>query len=71
MKIINNKEELEKFVGYSFNEDAYDVDANWVICEMDYKYPILVECLGYDHKGEGFKVRNKEDMDELKKFINL
>lgn len=71
MKIINSQKELEQHIGYNFYEDAYDADANWVISEMEYNYPILVECLGYTHKGEAWKVREKKDLDELKKFLNL
>lgn len=70
MKVINSKEELEAHIGYSFWEDAYDVEANWIICEMEYTYPVLVECHGWDLKGEGWKVYQKSDIDELKKFIN-
>lgn len=71
MKIINSQKELEQHIGYNFYENAYDADANWVISEMEYDYPILVECLGYTHKGEAWKVRGRGDLDELKKFLNL
>lgn len=68
MKIINNKKELLDFAS---EDDAYDVDANWVIYEMEYKYPILIENLGYDHKGCAYKVRDKNDVEELKRFLQI
>lgn len=71
MKIVNNIKELEEFVGHSFWGGAYDADDNWIICEMEYEYPVLVESLGYTHKGEAFKVRTKEELSELKKFLGL
>ena len=57
MKIINNKTELLKF---ATEDNAYDVDANWVIYEMEYEYPILIECVGYDLKGVGIKQELKK-----------
>ncbi len=68
MKIINNKQEL---LNFATEDNAYDVDANWVIYEMKYKYPVIVECMGYDQKGCAYKVRDKSDLDELKKFLRL
>lgn len=68
MKVINNKKELLEFAS---EDDAYDIDSNWVICEMEYDYPILIECFGYDLKGCGYKIRTKKDLDVLKQFINL
>ncbi len=70
MKVINSKKELKAHIGHTFWDDAYDVNANWKICEMNYNYPILVDFMGYDHKGEGWKVYEKGDMDELKAFID-
>lgn len=71
MKIINNRKELKSFVGHSFWDEAYDTDSNWVIREMNYEYPILIECLGYTVKGKAYKVRTKGDLSELKRFLEI
>lgn len=67
MKIINSREELLEYTG---NDDMpYDVDANWIIWEMDYEYPIMLDHTGDGYKGTGYKVYTKKDIDVLKQFI--
>ncbi len=72
MKIINNKEEFEKFVGHSFwDMFTYDVEVDWALCEMDYQYPILVEFAGFTSKGKAYKIYTKDDASELRKFLEI
>jgi len=64
MKIIHNKEELLDYVGDT--DAAYDVDASWVIEEVDYEYPIVLLFQGHTHLGAGYKVMTVE---EIKGFV--
>ncbi len=65
MNKINSEEELRKM--FFHESDAYDVDAHFILLDMDYEYPIWIEFLGYTHLGPSYKVRDKAEMLELKK----
>lgn len=67
MKIIRNKKELLKFV--EGEDDAYDVDSRDHPGLINYEYPILIDCLGWNNLGLAYKVYIKEDIDELTKFM--
>jgi hypothetical protein len=67
MKIINSKKELLKHVEHDHR--PYDVDANWIIQEMDYEYPVFIEFMGSTMKGTAYKVRDKKCIEEFKKLL--
>lgn len=68
MKKINSRKELLKLI--ETDDMAYDVDAHYVMHDMHYEYPIWVDYQGCTHLGHSYKVRNKEQMLELKKIFS-
>lgn len=63
MKAIHNKEELMDYVDDSYC--PYDVDEHFVIYDVDYTYPIILEFMGTTHLGDAYKVRSFEEMKEV------
>ena len=69
MKIINSRKELLDYTEYDCI--PYDVDAHWVIHEVEYDYPILLECVGTTHLGTGYKAYTQEDIETVEKFKQI
>lgn len=67
---INSRKELETHLAHE--DSAYDVDAHFVMWDMNYQYPIWIEFLGHTHLGAAYKVRDRDEMLALKQlFMDL
>jgi hypothetical protein len=68
--LIRNQNELDHFCD---GENYHCVNISWVlneaVDELACGFPIILEDMGYNHLGRGFRIHSKNNIEKLKEII--
>lgn len=69
--LINSQKEMDEFCN---NGNYHCVNNSWVLTEavdeLGYEFPVVLEDVGYNNFGRGFRIFSKDDLSRMKKLIS-